>query len=52
MLSDYTSLGSEKIRRNNLRVSLPRCRAIRVRVCLFDDLGGIRSLEGTIFRGE
>ena len=29
VLSDYTSLGSEKIHRNNFRVSLPRCRAVR-----------------------
>ena len=43
VLSDHTSLGSEKIHRNNFRVSLPRCRAVRVRVCSFDDLGGVRS---------
>ena len=51
MLSDYTSLGSEKIHRNNFRVSLPRCRAVRVRVCSFDDLEDIRSFEGTVVRG-
>ena len=28
-LSDYTSQGREKIRKNNFRVSLPRCRAVR-----------------------
>ena len=33
--------GSEKIHRNNFRVSLPRCRAVRVRICSFDDLGGV-----------
>ena len=54
MLSDCTSLGSEKIHRNNFRVSLPRCRAIRVRVeeCSFNDLGDIRSFGGTVVRGE
>ena len=52
MLSVCTSLGGEKIHRDNFWVSLPRCRAVRVRVCLLDDLGDIRSLEGTIVRGE
>ena len=28
-LSDYTFLGKEKIHKNNFRVSLPRCRAVR-----------------------
>ena len=28
-LSDYTSQGREKIHKNNFRVSLPRCRAVR-----------------------
>ena len=51
-LSDYTSLDSEKIHRNNFRVSLPRCRAVRVRICSFDDLGDIRSFGGMIVRGE
>ena len=53
MLSVCTSLGGENIHRNNFRVSLPRCRAIRVRVeeCSFDD-GDVRSFEGTIVRGE
>ena len=36
-LSDYTPQGREKIHRNNFRVSLPRCRAVRswVGVCSF-----------------
>ena len=36
-LSDYTFLGKEKIHKNNFRVSLPRCRAVRswVEVCSF-----------------
>ena len=28
-LSDYTSQGREKMHKNNFRVSLPRCRAVR-----------------------
>ena len=47
-------LGNEKVHRNNFRVSLPRCRAVRVRieVCSFADLGDIRLFEGTTVRGE
>ena len=36
-LSDYTSQGREKIRMNNFRVSLPRCRAVREGRGMFDD---------------
>ena len=36
-LSDYAFQGREKIHKNNFRVSLPRCRAVRswVEVCSF-----------------
>ena len=46
-LSDYTSLRGEKIHRNNFRVSLPRCRAVRAE-------GNVRSMvfKGTMVCGE